>query len=44
MQKEAKVRIKINKLLKQARWRLLDSTEGLANVKLEWENPFLMTL
>jgi type I restriction enzyme R subunit len=33
--KEAKARIKINKLLEVAGWRLLDSTEGKANVLLE---------
>lgn len=35
MQKEAKARIKINKLLEQAGWRLIDTSEDLANVKLE---------
>ncbi|MBS4015968.1 MAG: DEAD/DEAH box helicase family protein [Candidatus Latescibacteria bacterium] len=35
MQKEAKARIKINKLLELAGWRLLDSSEGSANVLLE---------
>ena len=35
MQKEAKARIKINKLLEQAGWRLIDTPEGTANVKLE---------
>lgn len=35
MQKEAKARIKINKLLEQAGWRLIDTPEGSANVKLE---------
>lgn len=35
MEKEAKARIKINKLLEQSGWRLIDTTEGLANVKLE---------
>jgi type I restriction enzyme R subunit len=34
-QKEAKARIKINKLLESSGWRLLDSKEGKANVKLE---------
>ena len=32
MQKEAKARIKINGLLEQASWRLLDSKDGKANV------------
>lgn len=35
MQKEAKARIKINKLLEQAGWRLLDTSDGKANVVLE---------
>ena len=34
-QKEAKARIKINKLLEEAGWRLLDSEEGKANVHFE---------
>ena len=34
-QKEAKARIKINKLLEESGWRLLDSKEGKANVYLE---------
>lgn len=34
-QKEAKARIKINKLLEEAGWKLLDSDEGKANVLLE---------
>ncbi len=33
--KEAKARIKINKLLEDAKWRFLDTEEGLANVQLE---------
>ena len=33
--KEAKARIKINKLLEDAGWRLLDDENGRANVKLE---------
>ncbi len=33
--KEAQARIKINKLLEQAGWRLLDSNDGPANVVLE---------
>lgn len=35
MAKEAKARIKINKLLEDSGWRLLDSTEGKANVLFE---------
>lgn len=35
MNKEAKVRIKINKLLEDSGWRLLDTPEGKANVLLE---------
>ena len=35
VEKEAKARIKINKLLEEAGWRLLDSSEGKANVILE---------
>jgi len=34
-EKEAKARIKINKLLEEAGWRLLDSKDGPANVQLE---------
>ena len=34
-QKEAKARIKINKLLEEAGWRLLDDENGKANVVLE---------
>jgi type I restriction enzyme R subunit len=34
-EKEAKARIKINKLLEDAGWRLIDSHEGKANVLLE---------
>jgi len=34
-QKEAKARIKINKLLEEAGWRLLDSHAGKANVVFE---------
>jgi len=33
--KEAKARIKINKLLEESGWRLIESTEGPANVVLE---------
>lgn len=33
---EAKARIKINKLLEEAGWRLLDNEEGKANVDLEY--------
>ncbi len=35
MSKEAKARIKINKLLEEAGWRLLDDENGPANVVLE---------
>ena len=34
-EKEAKARIKINKLLEEAGWRFFDSKEGKANVLLE---------
>lgn len=35
MQKEAKARIKINKLLEEAGWRFLDDEKGKANIILE---------
>ncbi len=35
MQKEAKARLKINKLLEEAGWRLVDDGENKANVKVE---------
>ena len=35
MSKEAKARIKINKLLEEAGWRFFDSKEGRANIVLE---------
>ena len=35
-EKEAKVRIKINKLLEESAWRLLDDENGRANVDLEY--------
>ena len=35
MNKEAKARVKINKLLEDAGWRLLDDENGKANVELE---------
>jgi type I restriction enzyme R subunit len=35
MSKEAKARIKINKLLEEAGWRFFDSEEGNANIELE---------
>ena len=35
MEKEAKARIKINQLLEEAGWRLLDNKHGKANVLLE---------
>lgn len=34
-QKEAKARIKINKLLEDAGWRFFDSKKGPANIQLE---------
>ena len=37
MNKEAKARVKINKLLEDAGWRLLDDENGKANVELEQE-------
>lgn len=33
--KEAKARIKINKLLEQAGWRFFDDENGKANIELE---------
>ena len=35
MQKEAKARLKINKLLEKIGWRLLDTPGGKANVQVE---------
>ncbi|MCK5243411.1 restriction endonuclease subunit R, partial [bacterium] len=35
MPKEAKARIKINKLLEEAGWRFFDSNQGRANIALE---------
>ena len=35
MPKEAKARIRINKLLEEAGWRFFDATEGKANIRLE---------
>ena len=35
MSKEAKARIKINKLLEEAGWRFFDSEDGIANIQLE---------
>ena len=35
MNKEAKARIKINKLLEQAEWRFFDDENGKANIALE---------
>lgn len=35
MQKEAKARIKINKLLTDSKWRFFDSADGKANISLE---------
>ncbi|MCF6148226.1 MAG: hypothetical protein E3K37_06175 [Candidatus Kuenenia sp.] len=34
-QKEAKARIKINKLLEEAGWRFFDNKDGKANILLE---------
>jgi type I restriction enzyme R subunit len=34
-EKEAKARIKINKLLEESGWRLIDNSKGPANVELE---------
>ena len=33
--KEAKVRIKINKMLEKAEWRFFDNKDGTANIQLE---------
>ena len=35
MQKEAKARIKTNKLLEQSGWRFFDDEKGMANIVLE---------
>jgi len=35
MSKEAKARIKINDLLKEAGWKFFDDAEGKANIVLE---------
>jgi len=35
VQKEAKARIKINKLLEVSGWRFFDTSEGKANIQLE---------
>ena len=35
MPKEAKARIRINKLLEEAGWRFFDTSEGKANICLE---------
>jgi type I restriction enzyme R subunit len=34
-QKEAKARIKINKLLEKVGWRFFDTNDGPANIQLE---------
>jgi len=44
MQKEATARIKINKLLEQAGWRLIDDDHGPANVVLENHVKMTMSL
>ncbi len=36
-EKEAKARIKINRLLEEAGWRFFDAPEGEANILLEKE-------
>ena len=38
LQKEAKARIKINRLLEEAGWRLTDGKEGKTNILLEKHN------
>jgi type I restriction enzyme R subunit len=43
MSKEAKARIKINKLLEEAGWRFFDSKEGRANVVLENKTKLTQT-
>ena len=40
MAKEAKARIKINKLLESACWRFFDNEEGKANILLEFNTTF----
>lgn len=40
MVKEAKARIKINKLLESAGWRFFDNEEGKANILLESNTTF----
>ena len=35
IKKEAKARIKINKLLEKAGWRFFDEKSGKANIRLE---------
>ena len=39
--KEAKARIKINKLLEEAGWRFENSKDGKANIRLEASVKFL---
>ncbi len=43
MSKEAKARIKINKLLEEAEWRFFDSKEGKANIVLENKTKLTQT-
>jgi type I restriction enzyme R subunit len=43
MSKEAKARIKINKLLEEAGWRFFDSEEGRANIVLENKTKLTQT-
>ena len=40
MEKEAKARIKINKLLEESGWRFFDSPQGKANILLEGSVKF----
>ncbi len=44
MQKEAKARIKINKLLEEAVWRFFDDENGKANIALEVNVKITTTL
>jgi len=43
MSKEAKARIKINKLLEEAGWRFFDSKEGKANIVQENKTKLTQT-
>ncbi len=44
MPKEAKARIKINKMLEEAGWRFFDNEEGKANVELENKTKLTQTI